>query len=441
MHRYDFFKTFLRYMGILIMNLIVINVVLLNNFYTINSIRQSNMEKTINATIIEYNELDMQHLCIISNCTQIGIIGESSFIMRDGILKEVPYKLPNTYFIDNKNLKLTEDLNILGILPDYQMYVVSSTSILIQQVISGCLTINLIFLITYTFVFLFIEFKSRRRKLLDMVSTSNTLREKNMQILTENIHHELNTPVAIIQGNIRKLEIEMSKKDRCNSCRLNFNFDFEQIYASIEQVDTVLQRMSNFKNLKYSNGNKNLMNIIDYSANSMGIYKKSNFEIEIDPELKNYKLIGSLKNGDLLNIVSNHFRNSIEANSTRIITEAKFDEKHGLMHLYIIDNGNGLRDPSTGLLLTKDKYPDIFKPYYSSKDSKGKTIIRESKGAIIDTTIRYLPFHKKRSNEVIRGVGLYLNKELLTEKGGKLKLRETTEKGTVFEIIFFSQKI
>ena len=44
-------------------------------------------------------------------------------------------------------------------------------------------------------------------------------------------------------------------------------------------------------------------------------------------------------------------------------------------------------------------------------------------------------FETNEENSEIRGVGLFLNKQMLLESGGDLKLRETSDKGTVFEII------
>lgn len=441
MQRRDNIKTVIKFFVVLILNLVAINAILLNSFYTINSIRQQNIDSSIERMISTHHEADFRHLCVISNCKEIGFINEVSLIDQNGTLVQKPYKKPDTY-IETKHFTLTTDFNLVGFNENYGMYYISDTSELVEEILYSYSKLNIIFLLTYIIVFGIIEYKARRKRFLELVSTSNSLREKNMQILTENIHHELNTPVAIIQGNIKRLENDLKKVTSCNACTLCFNLDFEQIYSSIEQIDTVLQRMSNFKNLKYSNGNKTLMDIVGYSSNSMSIYKKSNFEIDMDPNLENYKLTGQLKNGDLLNVVSNHFRNSIEANATKIITQAKYDQKRRTMHLYIIDNGTGLRDPDTGLLLSPEKYDNIFKPYYSSKDDLGISKVRDSNGPVIDFIIKITSMFKRRkvlANR--RGVGLYLNKELLNEKGGNLVLRETSINGTVFEITFPSMPV
>ena len=428
-----------RYLGILLIYLLIINAVLMSNFITVNRTVHNSISDTIKSIILEYEELDLQHLCVATNCKNIGILDKASYIFTDEILrKEISYNKPEPLI---KGTTLTKELDTIIHILDYGMFTTISTKELYLEIIKGYTYINILFLIIYTGVFIFLEIKKHRRKILDNATTSNRLQEKNMQILTENIHHELNTPVAIIQGNIRKLEIEMMESPGCRACDDQLIFDFGQVYSAVEQIDTVLQRMSNFKHLRYSNGNKDLSDILKYSANSMSIYKNANFNIEIDPKFEDYQLTGTLKNGDLLNIVSNHFRNSIEAHATKIVTQLKFDNIKQKIHLYVTDNGTGLRNPKTGLLLPQSEYNNIFKSYYSTKDELGDSRLTDSKGFVKDSyvkitsTMKSLAFKQPKVHNV-RGIGLYLNKQLLNNNNGDLKLRETTIRGTVFEIIF-----
>ncbi len=433
-------RSILKYLTLTIFYICLICFVLYKNFYTINKIHQENASKTITKTIEEYNELDLQHLCAVVSCTEIGIINDSRYVLQDGILKRSDYIVPAEF--------ITDDFNIVAYEVEYNIFAVLDTSELISEVLMGYVRIIGLFLIVFTLAYIMIDFKERKRKMLDMMSTSNSLREKNMQILTENIHHELNTPVAIIQGNIKQLEILMEEQViPCEKCSNYYYFDFGLIYSSIEQIDTVLQRMSNFKNLKYSNGNKTIMDIISYSANSMSIYKASNFKIDIDNSFKNFKLkhgLNNLKNGDLLNVVSNHCRNSLEASATRINIQCKYNDISENLHIFIVDNGTGLRDPDTGLALEPSKYNDIFREYYTSKNDMGESFVQDSQGWLNDRILMIKKtFNFKSKNEQnknARGVGLYLNKELLRENNGDLQLRETSSNGTVFEIIIPAER-
>jgi len=465
---------FFKYIGLIIIYTLLMGAVLGNNFHNIVHLYKENLKNTVIKTIEEYQEIDLQHICTISNCSQIGFISRNkSFINKDGILiKNDKEKIINKLW-DLKNQCIIKDTintafnkkvhkNIIITLPEYDLYLSSNSYNMLNELIKAYTFIYFIFIIPITIIFFIYEIKLSRRKTLDVINTSSILREKNMQILTENIHHELNTPVAIIQGAVLKLEQSLKKqyeysKTCSQKCALTTQFkniDFDLIYSSIDQIDTVLQRMSNFKNLKYSNGNKTILNILNYSANSMNIYKSAYFEIKIDEKFDYWSLKhgdGFLKNEDLLNIISNHLRNSIEASATKIIlqmkiTKGKKPNYYKLMHIFITDNGTGIRDPETGLLLSPNKYQNIFKDYYSSKNKNGKSKIRNSQGFLLDSLfiiitkikkllIQFKIISEEPEEENVRGVGLYLNKELLRDNHGDLKLRETSEKGTVFEII------
>lgn len=395
--------------------LVIANIFQLYNGYKITNSHRTHVSKLIMADI---NHLHDNNL--------VEYYNSASSEPR----KHVNEILDSDILFSFNSFSITHELQIVTYIPKLNFYFILEEDFLIVIIINQLIPNSIIMIIIFTIFFIIYEVKSQKRNLIHFLSTSNSLREKNMQILTENIHHELNTPLAIINGNIRKLEVQFKDKEE------QIDFDFEQIYISADQIQTVLSRMSNFKELKYSNGNKSLDDIIKYSSNSMGVYKRSNFNINIADGFGHYKLPSySLKNADLLNIVSNHFRNSLEAGASKIDVHIKYHEQTKVAHLYIIDNGSGLRDPITGLPLSKNNYNDIFKPYYSSKDANGESCVKNS--SKFDMLIRISSIFKSpKHKDIARGVGLYLNKELLKDKGGDLILKETSPKGTVFEIVF-----
>lgn len=433
--------------------LLFINIILSSNFYIMGKYQVLNDIESVKKYKQIGEKENLKQLCVLANCIRISKKNDTYLMNTSGNLQHIPYGSEMTMkeFILGDQYRITTDLTLIYKVDDITMEV--DTGGLVEKAFTTYFIINVLFLIVYTFLFFNYRYREKRRRLLMMMGTEGSLREQNMRILTENIHHELNTPVAIIRGTLKKLELEMITKSNtkdmeesgCKTkCAFNkkISIDFPELNYCLDQIETVLQRMSNFKQIKYSNGNKTVMDIVKYSSNSMNIYKRSNFKIDISQELINFNLVGELSNGDLMNIISNHLRNSLEANSTRIVIGCKYSpdrkkEHMGLLHIYLTDNGVGVRDKRTGLPLDSKKLEDVFKPYYSTKDNSGKNKKEHiNKSGIKRLWIIFKSwFETVEENTEIRGVGLYLNKQMLLDNGGDLLLRETSEKGTVFEIV------
>jgi signal transduction histidine kinase len=391
-------------------------------------------------TINEYNDIDPEHLCSISNCNSILIYQKDSQTYKAFERIKNTLKYDNTISRFDKRFEtllsigevlVTKDFDFLYELKEYNIIIVTSQTLLLQAISSNWVLVDTMLFIFCIIFFINQEIQIKKRNSQQVMGATSILREKNMQLLTENINHELNTPLAIISGLIHNMEIQL------NSLGLTFTFD--QIYSSLDQIKTVLERMSNFKQIKYSNGNKTLYDIVSYSANSMSIYKKYNFQINVTKELKYYGVDNNkLNNADVLNLVTNHFKNSLEAMADRIETSVKFDEKHKLLYLYIVDNGTGVKGLN-GQLIPPNKYDCVFDPYWSTKNEKGEFIfgqIEESRSWIKRKISHFRADLKIWLNPgsygKIRGIGLYLNRQFLLDAGGDIKLIETSEKGTVF---------
>ena len=172
---------------------------------------------------------------------------------------------------------------------------------------------------------------------------------------------------------------------------------FELLDTSIEQIKSILDNMANFKQLRYSNGNKTIYDIVEGAFKILKVTTDSHFEVYIDENLKKFKIehTSGLKNADLINIFINHLKNSLEANANKIeIFIENIKGNHLLVN--IKDNGNGI---------PKEFRKDIFSPNKSTKnDFVG-----------------------------LRGNGLFLNQNLLKLFDGDIVLKRTEEgKGTEF---------
>lgn len=266
----------------------------------------------------------------------------------------------------------------------------------------GLWSYYIVFLSVFTILFINILATSLKEEREDslrlLMSNEAMLANKAMILITENIHHELNTPMEVIENKIDKIkEMVTPLLDADVLNKEEILEDFSLIEESSESVHNILYRMKGFKHIRYSNGNKTLYDILHGAFRVISV-SESNFSYFIDKDFKRYRLGNVLlKNADLLNITINHIKNSLTACSTEIhIKNNGFDGEHVFMR--IIDNGNGI---------PKTLQKSIFEANFSTKDVPGQ----------------------------ISGNGLYLNKSILSSSDGDVRLIESSIYGTTFEIM------
>jgi len=357
--------------------------------------------------IVEYNEIDLQQLCNIAVCKKV-VTPDYTFKPDEHKILRVTSKTKHNFIIGGKNTSLDFNLNFWVYNKKADAYFKLDTSNLEAIIFKTALTITP-FLIFMLIIFLYYSIKEERElSLRALAGNEALLSNKSMILITENIHHELNTPLDVIDSKLYKIkkitkkyidELPETHKRKIDKKLLSIDNDFYLITQSLEQINAVLRRMKGFKNIKYSNGNKSVHNIIEGAFKVISM-RNSNFESKISPELKRYSIdSGNFRNADLLNIVLNHIKNSLEANSTKIYVIYK-GSLDGKIKINISDNGNGIKSKSQ---------KSIFNPNFSTKniDKNG-----------------------------VRGNGLYLNKFILNSGGGDVKLIETSKYGTTFELTF-----
>jgi signal transduction histidine kinase len=235
---------------------------------------------------------------------------------------------------------------------------------------------------------------------------------KNMMLLTENLHHELRTPTSVIKSKVSKLKTILKLTSiMCNTNNnkeSNYNYKIEKLMAntendfnlleiSIEQIDTILTRMNDFKQIKHSNCTKSIKTLAEFAFKMMRMFNTYNFEYNIDGNLDKYCIDNTyLSNGDFTNILINLIKNSLEAHASNIsLVEVKTENK--ILHLHIIDNGHGIK---------QNNFNHVFTPNFSTKGNGTE----------------------------IRGMGLHLNKTILKNSNGNLRLLDSSMHGTKFKI-------
>jgi len=411
----DILVTLKKHSKNIIIFLILINIIALSSFGVVFNTHVYYIDKQLENNIMEYLEVDKEQLCKIVGCTAVIDLKNKNCLVpnKKGHLKMVKFNKPKIkkineklFFIDNNSLAVYNK-------GSHSYYIINTSDML-----SDYKEVALYFLPIMFFAYLIPLYSSIKREkeegLLLTAGSEALLANKSMINITENIHHELNTPLEVIDNKVEKIHNILSKflveeyeaighidtipEDRIlrNKRLVKLNEDFEFIKTASEQIYAVLEKMKGFKNLRYSNGNKSLKNIIDGGFKIINI-SNTNFEYKVDTELAKFSINSkNLVNADFLSIILNHIKNSLEANASKIILiYTKFDDNFA--YIRIIDNGNGIPD---------DAKKKIFMPNFSTKIS----------------------------NTGVRGNGMYLNKHILNAAGGDIRLISTSKKGTTIEL-------
>jgi len=265
-------------------------------------------------------------------------------------------------------------------------------------------------------IYLFTVLTKKERDLYKSVSEKESSLLNNIMTIyiTENLHHELLTPVKVIMTKNRMLGMivkkEQTKLDETGKGMDQINLEkqkesIDYIELSVEQIVSVLENMRQSKMVK-KGADQNIYDILSHTIKLMDIITTDEFEYHIDEELIHYELSNDLSTGSFLNIILNHIKNSVEANADSIIFNLEYF-KHNILVLRMIDNGNGIPDK----VLKK-----LFEQNNSSKEQNA-------------------------NSKVIRGNGLFLNKNILGRSGGDVTMVSTDELGTTFEIKVPAKKI
>jgi signal transduction histidine kinase len=237
--------------------------------------------------------------------------------------------------------------------------------------------------------------------MLAFIGEKSNLQHNIVTVLSENLHHELKTPLAVISEEIKVIEESLNSSsgilpyysiiDAVNIIKVNTDI----VFSIIETI-----RITKFINHSYTNSN--IYGIVRYAVKMMNITNKEKiFSLEIEEGLKLYEL-RDLSLYNLLIILINHIKNAIEAGSTDILFHCPGTcSNDGCLTFFIIDNGRGIADNIV------DK---IYNLNFSTKEK---------------LNIEDLPS---------RGIGLYLSRELLRQSGGDERLFSTSNSGTTFEI-------
>lgn len=429
-------RTILLTLSFLIIEIVIIIFIYHNNF----NILKDKITKLTN------NGDDITHICGYVNCNAIVNEGNYYRVTEGGLIhvdvSEVDVEILFSYLNRNLDTVITIEGNT---------YVVSNSNTLYY--------INKLLISTSMAIFIIAFFIILKLRISEVIkdnnnrdSLKNDLEAKLQRDITESLHHEMGTPLAIIKtltdeilkniypcdlsknDNVCLYKVKGVEDESCKFCISNnhrrkidnnvVNY-YDQIMLAVDTLTTLQNLIGKSKKINYSNGNVSIFEIINnviLSSNQFRIKK-------IAPTYTNKGLLDvyscrGINNGEMLIIFNNMTLNSIEANASKLFISAEV--KKDMLELTIADNGSGIRDINNNVI----KDFNIFNYGYSTKNQNSENIY------IKNIFIRFLYKIKLLTNDnEFRGAGLSLCRNILKKNGGDIVLIDTTKNGTTFKLI------
>ena len=317
------------------------------------------------------------------------------------------YTLYKNQILDNNNddnLKMSSTAFFdasTQIIAEYNVFQQRLYSILLKEItikknndttqLESDLLINVLMALfsTIIFYFLYINFITYIRKIRHAERTKSNF--------LSNMSHEIRTPLNAIIGFITLLKEEEENKEK-----LAYINTIENSSLSLVHIINDILDFSKIENSKLDivpiafNPHKEFQDLIDLFQISAK-EKEINLKIKITQELPNYILSDSLR---LRQIISNLLSNAIKFTNEKgkITLRVRYNQKRNYLFVSIRDNGIGI---------AKDKHTKVFEVFSQSDNS----ITRKYGGT---------------------GLGLTISAKLIRLLGGKLELKSSEGKGSIF---------
>ena len=418
---------------------------------TIFSVYDDNIKEYKNKIdiIVKTEGFDLNLVCNVVSCKYVNYEG-SNFKIEDGILTET------REIINSKEYFYIFNSNFDTILKyDQATFIINNDKfiriLLIILFISSSAIFGIFFVMS---LILFIS--ETKRNIMEKSILKNNLESRLQRDMTESLHHEMGTPLAVISTLIEEIyrmlypckhtsnrlcsfKTRNENMSYCNTCVMytgeNRKIDeiatkyYEKIMLSINSLNVIQNTIGESKHIKYSNGTVSLLEIITNVISSNNCYKVYKIEAEIsDKELLNKYACGiGLQNGELLLVLNAMINNSIEAKANKLFIEAKLTKSEDNIDILIRDNGRGVRDRDDNVV----NDINIFNYGYSTKTKNGTPLQPKKKIEKLMDKIFNIN-NVDMVNE--RGVGLSVNKRILNKSSGDINLISTSHQGTLFKI-------
>ena len=390
-------------------------------------------EQTI-TTDYTYRDVSLTTLCTILQCSGILIHGETPeqnrFFSRNGDeFESIPDE--NMAYHEQVFFNLTKKGELMLRGTGYDMFI--DSEFIFHMVYNTFMVLLYFTLIPYTIWSLYKYGSTRKKEILANRKMKDNMELSLQRNITEMIHHELNAPLALILAQVDDLYYKTFKFNHNRHGYVEEPVDekdhdkielFEDIYFSIERINTVLTTLARTKHIKFNNGTVPLKLIIKNMESSINAFKLEKIKVVVTDDskelLNTHSVISSIGNGAMMNILHILFTNAVEAYSTEIQISAEMvPGTRNRLYMYVTDNGCGIKNE-------KGEYEVNQKLFTNGYSSKSK--FTDFKETILSKLFKIKPEMSER------GIGLYLVKNLLKTHRGDICVHSTSENGTTFKL-------
>lgn len=444
-------KNFVYYTRALILTILTISAIGLFIITNLYDRVLSDYEKRLDSIALTEG-VDLTLMCNIVGCQQLITTHngkERYFYNLNGVLKELRNKpnIEHSFFfpkITTDNFSMVKSADTIFFIDDKKYFTLVST-----MMVGVYFIIILLFTITALF-------KAYYKAEADSIEKSNfrsTLSSRLQRDLTESLHHEMGMPLALIATLVREFfalvypckhtkdnvcdfrndDVDIKLCEDCEFYKRRRATDavavdyYTKIMFAVDRINSVLRNIAAAKHIKYSNGTVSILSMMENIVAGFNNYKVNKISaIYTNKELLlKYAVSGGLNNGDMLNILGMLVKNAIEAKACEITFTGE-QVVPGKLNIYIKDNGRGIRDAMDRIV----KDPMIFQYGFSTKDTNGNHITAKSllERFLLSTGVNIV------NNGTPRGVGLSVNKGILSKCNGDIVIHETSSSGTTFKI-------
>jgi len=305
------------------------------------------------------------------------------------------YKLHKSYmskkrFMYFKNNKLYLPISVKGFI-----FYVNITNDVIYILLYSIIFYIIVLLMSlwYTYIILTNE---RLSYMFSLHGKETAMQHEMLFNIVSNINHEVTSPLLVLRSSTADIKLEIDEFTELHVDDINdrrrVTSDFLELYndmsdmmelmdSAIDQIYDTLNTLSDYNNIKFTNGDQNLYMLCDIAVRMLNRTNITNIKnVTIDPLLKQYAVSHyyGMSNGFFLNTMINHIKNSLEAGCDRLELKV-YEITDKDVYIDIVDNGSGISQK------IKDR---LFELDVTTKNSK---------------------LNK-------RGSGLYINKILLKNK-------------------------